>query len=96
MSDTQMLGTPAIDSSMSALELIELEELFSEECECEIAHNITACTKKVTHARIVSCINDRPLMCATATANTLEFINGTTRCVECYRFLSECWSVVPV
>lgn len=98
MSSTQEAPTQTpTDALVSMLEVTLLENLFNEECKCEINHTHTSCSVEVTHARIVSCTGNRLLMCQNAASGTNRWIeerSGT--CAVCGNNVADCWAVVPV
>lgn len=91
MLDTQ----PSTLSTESALELLGLEEAFSEECKCQSKHSLEECSievvgiKKVCHTEFLICQNSWNW-------NTERISNPIAVCAKCKRLCSECWTIRPV
>lgn len=79
------------------LELIELEDLFAQDCECEANnHGDADCTHSVTHF-FRNCMYEQKI-CATRTAYVVDYKSRWEGfgCGNCHSPSSECWTIRPI
>lgn len=80
------------------LELVELEDLFTKDCECESDHiNIAPCTKIIVARKTTACGTDILICSASYAWNMIRMADSQKRrCAECGSTLFECWKIRPV
>ncbi|USH44560.1 hypothetical protein SEA_CASSITA_107 [Microbacterium phage Cassita] len=82
------------------LELIELEDLFAKDCECESNHKYTPYCSGSPCYRVTSCVVEY-IVCKSSVDDP---ISGTKarmsrpglRCDACWNLASECWTIRPI
>lgn len=97
--------SPIVEQMLEAthtrdLELVELEDLFAKDCECESPHNYTPYCSGSACYRVTSCKRDSN----TCKSSVDDPITGTRarmnrpgmRCSSCNNFASECWTIRPI
>lgn len=78
------------------LELVELEDMFAKDCECESDHfGIAPCTKIVVARKMTACGYDF-LICSVSYAWNLRRVALERTCAGCGELTSECWTIRPI
>ncbi|QOC59447.1 hypothetical protein SEA_LIFES_105 [Microbacterium phage Lifes] len=84
----------------STLELIELEDLFAKDCECENLHQLTSrCSKQVVY--MVTGCRGASKHCESAvetpvTGVRARMMRDSHKCRSCGKSASECWTIRPI
>lgn len=75
-------------------ELVFLEELLNDDCECESPHKTTTCSLEVTHV-ILTCGGEWQV-CVNSARNMIERNSHGRLCAGCREFTVDCWTIRPI
>lgn len=82
------------------LELIDLEQLLEDTCECEAAHRPTTapyCTETVTHRYQTTCGVDKRICLAASRYVEMCIESRADRlCGGCEKRTADCWTIFPI